>query len=207
MGVKKEKIPAPPKEEMEELIKQHHGSINAMSLAKGVSWQVVKNWLRELGLEDFAKEESQRYKDTINKLNELKKLCNKKKTPSTATPAEELPEPQATAPGPDNPSPPAIIGVGPDTPEHINEAGGRESDIPYRCDLLGARAILEIARILYKGAKKYKENNWRLISCRSHINHALTHIFAYLAGDTQDEHLEHALCRMMMAVETKNQNI
>ncbi len=96
-----------------------------------------------------------------------------------------------------------IPGVGPDAPVHINETGGKQSDIPYRCDLLGGKAILEIARILHKGALKYEENNWRLISCKSHINHALTHIFAYLAGDTQDEHLEHALCRMMMAVETK----
>ena len=49
-------------------------------------------------------------------------------------------------------------------------------------------------------AEKYGVDNWRKIGVESHLNHLLMHVFAYLAGDTQDEHLEHALCRAMMAV-------
>jgi hypothetical protein len=96
-----------------------------------------------------------------------------------------------------------IEGVGLDVGMCQNAAGGTQSNIPYRCDLLDGKAILEIAKILHEGSFKHKENNWRLIDSKSHLNHALTHIFAYLAGDNQDEHLEHALCRMMMAVATK----
>jgi len=35
------------------------------------------------------------------------------------------------------------------------------------------------------------------------IFNALIHIVAHLAGDTQDEHINHALCRLMMAYATK----
>lgn len=64
-------------------------------------------------------------------------------------------------------------------------------------------AIITIARVLQEGAKKYEANNWRLIPQEEHINHALTHYMAYLLGDTQDNHLEHSMCRLMMAYATE----
>lgn len=57
--------------------------------------------------------------------------------------------------------------------------------------------------VLAPGAVKYGEDNWRKIPAKDHLNHALTHVFAFLAGDGQDDHLEHAACRMMMALEIK----
>ncbi|MGB2864321.1 MAG: dATP/dGTP diphosphohydrolase domain-containing protein, partial [Sedimentisphaerales bacterium] len=74
------------------------------------------------------------------------------------------------------------------------------SDLPYRADLLDGPAILTLSRILKEGADKYGVDNWRLIPARSHINHVFTHLFAHQSGDTQDEHLAHAFCRMMFAV-------
>lgn len=94
-----------------------------------------------------------------------------------------------------------IDGVGPDTPTLVNERGGKQSAIPYRCDLLPARATLAVAGVLAPGAVKYGENNWRNISVGEHVNHALTHLFAYLAGDASDDHLSHAACRALMALE------
>jgi len=53
---------------------------------------------------------------------------------------------------------------------------------------------------MYKGAQRYEKDNWRGIDLDDHLNHALVHIYAHLAGDAQDDHLAHAFCRMMMAV-------
>jgi hypothetical protein len=100
-----------------------------------------------------------------------------------------------------------INGVGPDSPIATNEQGGMQSDLPYRCDLLDAESILRLAAVLKRGAERYTPNNWRKIDCNSHLNHALVHIFAYMAGDTQDDHLDHAFCRMMMAMATEKQNV
>lgn len=94
-----------------------------------------------------------------------------------------------------------IHGVGPDAPTITNAAGGKQSDSPARLDLFPPRAWLAVGGVLKHGAGKYGENNWHKISVREHINHALVHYAAYLAGDTSDDHLEHAACRAMMALE------
>lgn len=62
--------------------------------------------------------------------------------------------------------------------------------------------LINIGKVLQEGAKKYEINNWRLVPREIHINHALIHLLAALAGDTQDDHKEHALCRLMMAIAT-----
>lgn len=96
-----------------------------------------------------------------------------------------------------------IKGVGPDAPIQVNEQGGKQSATPYRFDLLDAPAMFRLAEVLAYGATKYGDNNWRAIPVQDHINHALQHVFAYQAGDGSDDHLGHALCRMMMAVATE----
>ena len=65
------------------------------------------------------------------------------------------------------------------------------------------RQLVEISKVLDEGAKKYDINNWRLIPQEQHINHALIHLLAADLGDKQDNHIEHALCRIMMAYATK----
>lgn len=65
------------------------------------------------------------------------------------------------------------------------------------------KALTRIAKVLQVGADRYEPNNWRLIPQESHINHALIHLVAHLMGDTQDDHLDHALCRLMMAYATE----
>ena len=64
-------------------------------------------------------------------------------------------------------------------------------------------AIVEIAKVLQYGASRYRANNWRLIPQEEHINHALIHYMAYLLGDEQDNHIEHCMCRLMMAYATE----
>lgn len=69
--------------------------------------------------------------------------------------------------------------------------------------------LVEIAKVLEYGATKgnngkgYPVNNWRLIPQEHHINHALVHLYAHLVGDTQDDHVGHCMCRLMMAYATE----
>ena len=96
-------------------------------------------------------------------------------------------------------------GMGRNAPIATNERGGQQSALPYRYDLMDGIATAKLAEVLAYGASKYAPNNWRLIDTNSHLNHMLAHVFAYLGGDTQDDHLEHMLCRAHMAVAVKYQ--
>jgi len=96
-----------------------------------------------------------------------------------------------------------IPGVGKEAPVVTNEHGAQQSFLPYRFDLLDAPAMFALAKVVHEGATKYGANNWRKIPVQDHLNHLLAHVFAYMAGDSQDDHLEHAFCRAMMAVALK----
>lgn len=97
--------------------------------------------------------------------------------------------------------------VGKDLKTIINEHGGAQSEVYYRFDLIDTSAIFALAKVLKEGADKYGENNWRKICAGEHINHALIHIYAYLAGDKQDDHLEHAFTRLMFALGTYKEDL
>lgn len=97
----------------------------------------------------------------------------------------------------------AVKGVGKDAPVVANAAGGKQSDSPYRCDLLPPLAVLEVAGVLKAGAEKYGDTNWHKITVGENINRAMTHLLAHLAGDATDDHLAHAACRVLMALDQK----
>lgn len=84
-----------------------------------------------------------------------------------------------------------------------NENGGKQSKLEYRFDLIDAKALFAVARVMHEGAQKYEKDNWRKIDVNDHLNHAISHIYAYLAGDEQDDHLEHAATRLLMALGVK----
>lgn len=92
-----------------------------------------------------------------------------------------------------------VAGVGPDAETVTNDKGGAQSHVPYRMDLIDAPAQFSMAKVLAEGAVKYGEDNWRDIPVRDHLNHLIIHAYAYLAGDTSDEHLSHVMCRAMFA--------
>lgn len=93
-----------------------------------------------------------------------------------------------------------IEGAGKESPTHENSRGGKQSNIPYRFDLIDGPALAAMANVLSEGAQKYGEDNWRLIDINDHLNHLLMHTYAFLAGDTQDDHLSHILCRATFAL-------
>jgi hypothetical protein len=84
-----------------------------------------------------------------------------------------------------------------------NSQGGKQSRLDVRFDLIPALPLFKVASVLKEGATKYGEWNWKKISMVDHINHALSHIYAYLAGDKSDEHLTHAACRILFAIDTQ----
>lgn len=61
------------------------------------------------------------------------------------------------------------------------------------------------AQVAHRGAVKYGETfdnrNFVKIPAEDHINHALQHLYAHLAGDRTDDHLGHAIVRAMFAYE------
>lgn len=93
-----------------------------------------------------------------------------------------------------------VKGVGADAPVVANKFGGKQSKMEYDFTQLDPLAMFQLAGILKRGADKYGRDNWKRITTEEHLNHALQHIFAYLAGDRQDDHLGHAFCRLMMAI-------
>lgn len=90
--------------------------------------------------------------------------------------------------------------VSPDAPTAVNDKGGAQSDIPVRFDLIDAKAMFAMAKVLDQGEKKYGADNWRLIPINDHLNHLIMHAYAYLSGDRTEDHLSHALCRATFAL-------
>lgn len=81
------------------------------------------------------------------------------------------------------------------------EKDGKQSKSLARLDLLPPKAIFRIGSVLKAGAERYGEWNWLDISTSDHINHALIHLLAHLANDDKEDHLTHAACRIIFALE------
>jgi hypothetical protein len=99
-----------------------------------------------------------------------------------------------------HPSSNVMSGVGPEAPTVENELGGKQSLKRWRFDLIHPGAYFVLGRILDYGARKYGEWNWLNISTEDHLNSALMHIYAYLDGNRDDDHLGHAFTRCMFAL-------
>ncbi len=65
------------------------------------------------------------------------------------------------------------------------------------------------AMVAQYGAEKYGEDfyhrNYTKIPPEEHINHAIQHLYAFLAGDESDDHLSHAILRAMFAYEVDHE--
>lgn len=104
-----------------------------------------------------------------------------------------------------------LLGVEPDAPVYENDMGGKQSESPYAFQLLPMSALFDAAKVAAYGAKKYGETfgdrNYLKITCEEHLNHAAQHLFAFLAGDKSDDHLGHAIVRLMFAYDCNEKGI
>lgn len=80
-----------------------------------------------------------------------------------------------------------------------NIFGGRQSKVAGRFDLIPPSVLREVAEVLEKGAEKYGQDNWKLITRDEHVNHAVAHLYKLLEGDTSENHLVNVICRAMFA--------
>lgn len=81
--------------------------------------------------------------------------------------------------------------------------GGKQSKTPYAFHLLPISSVFAAAEVAAYGAEKYEETfserNYTKIPVEEHVNHCIQHLYAYLAGDSSDDHLGHAIVRAMFA--------
>jgi len=75
--------------------------------------------------------------------------------------------------------------------------------------LLPAQALEEVAQVLAYGAEKYGTHNWRGGMAHSRLyDAALRHLLAFIDGQDLDdesgkEHLAHAICGLLMLLESR----
>jgi hypothetical protein len=65
------------------------------------------------------------------------------------------------------------------------------SDVRY--DLITPVGLRRLAQTCAEGAQKYGDYNWQKgIPASEMLNHAIRHIYLWLEGDTDEDHLAHA---------------
>lgn len=73
-----------------------------------------------------------------------------------------------------------------------------------RFDLISPWALIRLARVLERGAKKYEARNWEKGQPFSqYINSTTRHIVQFLAGDRSEDHLGQAMWNLHALVHTE----
>ncbi|KKL23402.1 hypothetical protein LCGC14_2425720 [marine sediment metagenome] len=77
--------------------------------------------------------------------------------------------------------------------EQFTSGAVRQRLDDVRFDLVSPQGLRRLAETYAYGAHKYDDHNWRKgMPFSSLMNHLVAHIYAYLAGDKEEDHLAHA---------------
>lgn len=86
----------------------------------------------------------------------------------------------------------------------VTEFGGIQSKLDCDFTLIPPQALIALAEVVKYGEDKYKGSrdnpNYRKIPIESHLNHAMNHIVQYLNNDNTEDHLAHAMTRLVFCV-------
>lgn len=73
-----------------------------------------------------------------------------------------------------------------------------------RYDLISPIGLEAVARTCAEGAAKYGDWNWEKgMPVHDLLNHALRHVYQYLAGDRSEDHLPHAAWGLLAAIHSE----
>lgn len=73
-----------------------------------------------------------------------------------------------------------------------------------RYDLVSPIGLEAVARTCAEGAAKYGDWNWEKgMPVHDLLNHAIRHIYRYLAGDRSEDHLPHAAWGLLAAIHSE----
>lgn len=74
--------------------------------------------------------------------------------------------------------------------------------IPFAYHLVPIRGLAKVAAVMRCGERKGRPaDQWQSISVKEHLNHAISHIMAFIAGKRDEHHLANAGCRVLMALD------
>lgn len=65
------------------------------------------------------------------------------------------------------------------------------------------QALSAVARTLVSGRRSHRAGAWRLKTVHKHLQHARRHLDLFAIGGEGEDHLAHAACRILMALELR----
>ena len=65
------------------------------------------------------------------------------------------------------------------------------------------QALCVLARTLAAGRRTHRAGAWRLKAVQKHLQHARKHLDLLASGSAGEDHLAHAACRLLMALELR----
>lgn len=88
---------------------------------------------------------------------------------------------------------------------HYVTGAKRSSDAErFRADLISPIGLMAVAETCAEGARKYDDFNWEKgMPISDLLNHAIIHIYKYLAGDRSEDHLAHAAWNLLAAIHSE----
>lgn len=84
--------------------------------------------------------------------------------------------------------------------------GGKRGVVEERYDLVPPIGMQQVAVAMAEGAKRYGDLNWHGLPVSNCTNHALKHIYQWIDGNRDEDHLGHAAANLLMAAELEKRN-